>query len=164
MYAERNGRLVREMFRFADRRSCRHQGLVRYLGQAIESCGTSCDVCRGGDLVVQESRSARPGRSAARAPRGTPARAAGAAPVPPDNEAQAHFLKLKALRRRLADARGIPAYLVFSDASLLLMAAHRPRTDGEFLEISGVGPKKLAMYGRIFQEAIASGFDGGGGS
>jgi ATP-dependent DNA helicase RecQ len=151
--AERNGRLVREMFRFADRRSCRHQGLVQYLGQTIEACGASCDVCRG-DLLGRESPGARPVRSAARSTKAAAARGANAAP--PSDEAQALFLKLKALRRRLADARGIPAYLVFSDASLLLMASRRPRTDDEFLDISGVGPTKLAMYGRIFQEAIVA--------
>ena len=69
----------------------------------------------------------------------------------------AMFLKLKALRRRLADAKGIPAYLVFSDASLLLMAARRPATDDEFLDISGVGPTKLAMYGALFLEALREG-------
>jgi ATP-dependent DNA helicase RecQ len=151
--AERNGRLVREMFRFADRRSCRHQGLVQYLGQTIEACGSSCDVCRGSDLLGDGASSLPRARNVPRAAKA--ARAASAAPS--DDRAQALFLKLKALRRRLADAKGIPAYLVFSDASLLQMAARRPRSDDAFLEISGVGPTKLAMYGSLFQEAIREG-------
>jgi len=54
------------------------------------------------------------------------------------------------LRKRLADEKGLPAYIVFSDAVLLQMAALRPSTEDELLQISGVGPKKLAQYGGIF--------------
>jgi ATP-dependent DNA helicase RecQ len=60
------------------------------------------------------------------------------------------FAELRRLRRTLADARGIPAYMVFSDATLLEFAARRPSTPDEFLSISGVGPKKLALYGEPF--------------
>jgi len=60
------------------------------------------------------------------------------------------FARLRDLRRRLATERGIPAYMVFSDAVLLTMAATRPRTEAGVLAISGVGPKKLAQYGDAF--------------
>ena len=42
-------------------------------------------------------------------------------------------------------------------ATLLAMAAARPRTRVEFLAISGVGPKKLASYGDVFLAALAPG-------
>ena len=58
--------------------------------------------------------------------------------------------RLRELRRRLATERGIPAYMVFSDAVLLAMAANRPITAEAVLGISGVGPKKLAQYGEAF--------------
>jgi len=58
--------------------------------------------------------------------------------------------RLRDLRRRLATERGIPAYMVFSDAVLLAMAALRPKTAAAVLSISGVGPKKLAQYGDAF--------------
>jgi ATP-dependent DNA helicase RecQ len=64
-------------------------------------------------------------------------------------------LALKGLRKRLADSRKVPAYVIFSDATLLAMAAARPRTRAEFLAISGVGPKKLASYGAVFLAALA---------
>lgn len=57
---------------------------------------------------------------------------------------------MKALRKRLADQRSIPAYLVFHDATLQEMARRRPTTEPELLEIPGVGPKKLQTYGRPF--------------
>jgi ATP-dependent DNA helicase RecQ len=60
------------------------------------------------------------------------------------------FEQLKALRRQLASAAGIPAYMVFSDATLLGMARMLPETDEELLQISGVGEAKLRRYGRKF--------------
>ena len=64
------------------------------------------------------------------------------------------FQKLKQLRTRIADEKGLPAYIVFSDYSLLEMARIRPSTDDEMLAISGVGPKKLAQYGAAFLKAL----------
>ena len=64
------------------------------------------------------------------------------------------FEELRALRKRLADAMGKPPYVVFSDATLRAMAAARPATDEEFLEISGVGLAKLKRYGEDFMTAI----------
>jgi ATP-dependent DNA helicase RecQ len=60
------------------------------------------------------------------------------------------YLALKTLRRSLAEARGVPAYIVFSDATLVALAERRPRTEAELLEIPGVGPKKLELYGAPF--------------
>lgn len=62
---------------------------------------------------------------------------------------------LKQLRRRLATAQKMPAYVVFSDATLTDMCKKHPRTDEEFLEVSGVGQAKLNKYGREFMNAIA---------
>ena len=60
------------------------------------------------------------------------------------------FERLRGLRRALADDRGVPAYVIFSDATLLEMAAHKPRTATELLTITGVGPTKLERYGQAF--------------
>jgi ATP-dependent DNA helicase RecQ len=67
---------------------------------------------------------------------------------------EALLARLKSLRKQLADARGIPAYLVFSDAALIQMVERRPADDNELLAISGVGPKKLAQYGAAFLAAL----------
>ena len=57
---------------------------------------------------------------------------------------------LKALRRSLADEKHVPAYVVFSDATLIDMCKRRPGTPEELLEVSGVGMVKLSQYGEAF--------------
>ena len=65
------------------------------------------------------------------------------------------FARLRALRKRLAEAQHVPAYVVFGDATLLEMAARRPTNDEQLLEITGVGRHKLARYGPAFLGVIA---------
>lgn len=60
------------------------------------------------------------------------------------------FETLRTLRRTMADERGIPPYLIFSDASLREMARERPTTDDAFLQIKGVGLRKLQELGPRF--------------
>ena len=67
---------------------------------------------------------------------------------------QALFEKLRALRRRLAEEQGVPAFVVFGDAALRGLAAARPVTPDAMLQVSGVGPAKLARYGEPFLAAI----------
>ena len=64
------------------------------------------------------------------------------------------FDRLRAVRKRLADAESVPAYIVFSDAVLLQMAERVPRSRAELLLISGVGPVKVERYGEAFLEAL----------
>ena len=66
------------------------------------------------------------------------------------------FAALKALRRTVADEQGVPAYLVFTDAALIDMCRKHPTTHEEFLDVSGVGQTKLAMYGDLFLPLIAN--------
>jgi ATP-dependent DNA helicase RecQ len=66
------------------------------------------------------------------------------------------FEKLKALRFSLAQEAGMPAYIVFTDASLRDMTHRLPRTEEEFLEVSGVGAAKLERYGTPFLACIAA--------
>ena len=64
--AQRNREQVREMFRLADARDCRHQKLVAFFGERIGACGASCDVCLEGDIVAESAPEpvARGGHSA----------------------------------------------------------------------------------------------------
>lgn len=64
------------------------------------------------------------------------------------------FDRLKALRGQLAREAGIPAYVVFSDATLTDMARKCPKTITEFKRVSGVGEMKSAWYGKVFLECI----------
>lgn len=62
---------------------------------------------------------------------------------------------LKAKRRALAEAAGLPAYMIFPDRTLIEMAELRPTTLDQFAQVNGVGAKKLESYGRAFLEVIA---------
>jgi len=64
------------------------------------------------------------------------------------------FERLRQLRKRLADERNLPAYIVFSDVSLRQMARYYPDTEDALARINGVGEKKLAEYGAVFLAEI----------
>ncbi len=66
------------------------------------------------------------------------------------------FEKLRALRKQLADERGVPPYIIFSDVSLRQMARFYPQSDKEFSRISGVGEKKQREFGTTFMAEIAT--------
>ena len=79
------------------------------------------------------------------------ARAARAALGP---EHQALFDALRARRRELATAQGVPPYVIFHDTTLEAMAEQQPRTREEFAALPGVGEKKLERYATAFIEVI----------
>jgi len=64
------------------------------------------------------------------------------------------FDALRGLRRELAQADGVPPYVIFHDATLREMAAARPSSLEELGSISGVGARKLDAYGSAFLEVI----------
>ena len=67
---------------------------------------------------------------------------------------EACFAVLKTLRTKLAEDRGVPAFIIFGDASLHAMAYQKPQTKAQFATISGVGEKKLKEYADVFIAAI----------
>lgn len=146
--AEWHRRRVREMFAFADRPGCRHQSLVRLLGEAMGPCGASCDRCAASD-VVAKAVAAAPIPTAARSSFGRRAE-----PAPAGLRDDALFQRLRALRKKLAASRGLPPYMVFTDVTLLEMSTRKPRSEAELRDVSGVGPKKLEQYGEIFLAEI----------
>ena len=66
------------------------------------------------------------------------------------------FERLRTLRRQLADERGVPAYIIFSDVSLREMARNYPTNSTEFRHIPGVGEQKLKDFGEAFLSEIRS--------
>ncbi len=65
------------------------------------------------------------------------------------------FEKLRTLRTKLAGEAGVPAYVIFSDASLEDMENNMPKTVADFAKISGVGRAKLEKYADIFLQVIS---------
>jgi ATP-dependent DNA helicase RecQ len=149
-----------DLFELVEAGRCRHQAIVAHFDEAMEPCGGSCDVCTG--VSVAERAAAAAGRQAGQrrspagvfggdGPRARPADRS----LPPMSEAdEALFQALRTLRKALADAEEVPAYIVFSDKVLREMVARRPTTPDELLDVPGVGPAKLARYGERFLEAL----------
>jgi ATP-dependent DNA helicase RecQ len=65
------------------------------------------------------------------------------------------FETLRTLRKKIADERDVPAYVIFPDTTLRTMARDLPTTPEEMRRVPGVGDKKLADFGDIFLEALA---------
>ncbi len=131
----------RVMYDWAERKVCRHRSVVAYFGERIADCGVSCDICTGEDILAGHPITASP------QPRGD-------ATSHDDQRDTPLFEALRALRRTLANERGVPAYVIFNDATLLAMASSHPRTEDQLLAIPGVGPVKLERYGAAFLELL----------
>jgi ATP-dependent DNA helicase RecQ len=86
---------------------------------------------------------------------GEPALASGGRPAgDPTAYDRVLFEALRGLRRAIAEERGVPPYLVFSDASLRDMARLKPRTREAMLEVKGVGEWKYETFGERFLAVI----------
>lgn len=72
----------------------------------------------------------------------------------PANYDRTLFMRLKHLRKVLAEENEVPPYVVFSDATLVDMAAKLPTTRNTMLDVSGVGQTKLSRYGDAFMQLI----------
>lgn len=107
-----------------------------------------------GEREVRMAPPAKPRRAGPRATGGSdsagPPRASPEGGTDGDAAGEPVFTRLRALRKRLADAQGLPPYVIFHDATLREMAARRPRTLAEFGGIRGVGEGKLGRYGQDF--------------
>jgi len=66
------------------------------------------------------------------------------------------FERLRKLRQEISLAENIPAYLVFNDATLKEMERNRPMSEADFIDISGVGLRKLEVYGEDFIAEIVA--------
>jgi ATP-dependent DNA helicase RecQ len=148
------------------------RGLLAVRGeyQTLAISDTSADVLRGqqqvmlrSDLPVPKpSRSGR--RSGSGTARGQAPRTPGASGAPGSARLEAAdltpsgtevFEKLRAWRTTTAREQSVPAYVVFSDATLRQIAATRPATPAALFEINGVGEAKLAKYGEAILRLLA---------
>ena len=129
---------------FCKATECRRQALLGYFGQQSKTCG-NCDLCLG--MEMQSNVQTKKQKRAAREQVFAADISAGSAEL---------LQRLKALRFKLAKARGVPAYVVFHDRSLIEMAKRKPLTLMDIGEISGVGAAKLEQFGKIFLGEIAA--------
>ena len=149
--AAQQRRAVRQMFNLADDPGCLWSRLAGHFAEPMAACGQSCGCCLGRDVAEERRPRAAPSStSEARRGRGEIASGKGAdAIADPDL-----YESLRALRRTLADQRKVPAFVVFGDRTLLEMATRKPRSREAFLDLFGVGQKKLEEYGDVFLAQI----------
>nr|WP_225956810.1 DNA helicase RecQ [Amycolatopsis lexingtonensis] len=106
----------------------------------------------GGDRQVMLRR--EPERAAAAKVRGT--RKAAAAAVDMPAEAAPLFERLRAWRASVAKEQGVPAYVIFHDATLRQIATRKPSSLADLGTVSGVGENKLAKYGEGVLEVLTA--------
>ncbi|MDR0397034.1 MAG: ATP-dependent DNA helicase [Oscillospiraceae bacterium] len=135
------------MISYATGGGCLRARLLRYFGEKPPvRCG-SCGNCAG-PRIAESILAAAQAEPAVRAARVKPKREASSAV---DAEL---FERLKELRLSVAKAQGIPAYMVFSNATLEDMCRKHPRTLAAMLNVAGVGEHKVRAYGARFLQVL----------
>ena len=138
------------LFDLLERPACRHQAILRWFDEERDECGGSCDHCTGVSAEQLAAEAMARQRSARRGRQRRPAASVA------DVVEHTIFDRLRALRRRLADEQGVPAYIVFGDATLRELAELRPRNRAELLDITGIGPAKAERYGDAFLALLSA--------
>ena len=131
-----------QVLSYGSLKNCRRKFLLRYFNENYlqASCG-NCDRC------VVPTPLLVPTKSVARVLAGTPV------DQPLDREL---FELLRQVRTEEASRLKVPPYIIFGDKALRDMANKRPQTDSDFLNINGVGDKKLAKFGELFMKKITA--------
>jgi ATP-dependent DNA helicase RecQ len=165
--------------RFCEIKLCRRKFLLEYFGEAYkeENCG-SCDNCLAKIESIDVSKKAQKSQGAVSekgkssqntSSEGLRAKLSTTGLSSPNSHIDAvrimqerpedifHkdlFEILRDLRKRLANTKDIPPYIIFHDSSLKEMATKVPRNLSEFRNIYGVGKKKIDQYGDVFIKEI----------
>lgn len=114
-------------------------------GYGTFSLHDSCRPLLKGEVTLQLRREAVTSKSRAATP---------LASAQVESADQPLWQALRACRRRLAEAQGVPPYVIFHDATLVAMATQQPQSLREMAQLSGVGERKLERYGEAFLQVI----------
>jgi ATP-dependent DNA helicase RecQ len=128
------------------------QGLLAVSGehQTLALTSGSSDVLGGRRTVLLRREAPRPARA-----RASTARSARKADLALPPEAEPVFERLRAWRAATAKEEGVPAYVVFHDATLRQIAVEQPATLAAVGAISGIGENKLRKYGQQVLDTLA---------
>ncbi|MCL2545195.1 MAG: ATP-dependent DNA helicase [Clostridia bacterium] len=152
-------RRLREMTFLSTGKGCLRARILRYFGEeAPARCGR-CGRCEPDECLPaalpKATEAAAPGQPR-RGLDGKPARAAGnRAALAAAAADEALYEQLARLRGQIAKLQKTPAYVVFSNATLIDMCTKKPATRRQMLGVSGVGEQKLRLYGDLFLQQIA---------
>lgn len=132
------------------------QGLLATTGEygTLGLTEAAAEVLAGRRAVQLRTEVERPERAARRSASRSSTRGT-ASDLSPEQEAL--FDALRAWRAAQAREQGVPAYIVFGDATLRAVAAAKPMSPADLDGISGIGAKKLESYGRALLDVVAAG-------
>ncbi len=132
------------------------QGLLAVEGEygTLTLTDASSEVMRGTRPVMLRREPEKPAR-APRQSRGSSSGSAAAGTIELDAAAKSTFEQLRAWRAGAAKEQGVPAYVIFHDATLRQIAADKPGSLTDLSKISGVGETKLARYGQQILDTLA---------
>ncbi|MFA5831748.1 MAG: RecQ family ATP-dependent DNA helicase [Candidatus Paceibacterota bacterium] len=136
---------LEHIIRYGNSGACRRRFLLRYFNEEYREANCeNCDRCvppEPAELVFENaSETAKPKSLRPRTENG--------------DYDKVLFDELRAIRTQEAENLGVPPYAVFGDKALREMATYFPQTEIAFLEIGGVGNKKLEQFGDSFLPAI----------
>ncbi len=137
---------LNQVLSYGNLKDCRRKFLLRYFNEDYQEAS-----CRNCDKCVAPTPLVTPARTSAVKPKTIATEDADFDPE--------LFEILRQVRTNEAARLQVPPYIIFGDKALRDMAIKRPQTDKEFLNISGVGDKKLVKFGELFMGAIR-GFEG----
>lgn len=136
---EENEKLKMMTFYSTSKTVCLRRRLLQYFGDHSEYQCRNCSVCNetGSESAFQYASK--------------PKAAIQEVVYEPDNEL---VTRLKRLRANLAKKSSVPAYVIFNDATLREMSSIKPMSENALLQITGVGQRKLELYGKAFLNEI----------
>lgn len=134
---------IDQVVNYAEAKTCRRHFLLSYFGEVwpTENC-QSCDTCLGDALPIDLPSETYSAQTVTKD-----------ATIPVDYDAGL-FEYLRKLRRKLAEDRGVPPYIIFGDRSLQQMAKTLPKSLDAFATIHGVGERKIKDLAPTFLAAI----------
>jgi len=130
---------LNKIIKYCENKSCRRNYILKYFGEIFseENCN-GCDVC----LNLSETEADIKREKFDRKKEWKL------------NYDKTLFERLRILRKQIADERKVPPFIIFGDVSLQEMASYFPTNKQEFLQITGVGERKLEDFGELFIEII----------
>jgi len=169
----RNRRLLNKMVQLCEGKECLRNYLLNYFGEATEEDCGNCGNCIADEILEEEpvhshidikkatiSDSVTGAKTQGflhklRSAKTHSKKRSSKEKVPAFTFSSTLFAKLKALRLEIANEQKVPAFVIFSDATLVDMCQKHPLTPEEFLKISGVGQVKLERFGERFLAVLA---------
>ena len=146
--AEQARERLKYMTFYATTRRCLRADLLRYFGEKSPMTCNNCSNCLAVKVPVLQRRAPDPNDPTTDPNRRKASREAARLTLSTQDEEL--LAALYALRKELARKEKLPAFMVFSDATLRDICTRRPTTKEDLLQISGIGEMKAARYGPAF--------------